>query len=77
MIYDAPFSNFSLFFISVLTKDTASMVYAQILEMENARLPVRLNIPASMTGIPRIMVAIPAHKQSQATRIVLNSDFIA
>ena len=77
MIYDVPGSNLSLFFISVLTKDTASMTYAQILEMENARLPVRLNMPASMTGIPRIMVAIAAHKKSHATRIALNSDFIA
>jgi hypothetical protein len=52
-------------------------VYAQIFEMENARLPVRLNRPATMTGIPRIMVAIAAHKASHATRIALNSDFIA
>ena len=53
------------------------MVYAQIFEMEKARLPVRLKRPASMTGIPRIMVAIDAHKKSHATRIALNSDFIA
>jgi hypothetical protein len=45
--------------------------------MENARLPVRLNRPAIMTGIPRIMVAIAAHKTSHITRIALNSDFIA
>jgi len=53
------------------------MTYAQIFERENARLPVRLNRAAMMTGIHRIMVAIDAHKKSHATRIALNSDFIA
>jgi hypothetical protein len=53
------------------------MTYAQIFEKENARLPVRLNRAAMMTGIHRRMVAIDAHKKSHATRIALNSDFIA
>jgi hypothetical protein len=57
--------------------DTASMVYAQSFEMEKARLPVRLSKPAIITGIPRIMVAIPAHKPSHAMQIALYSDFIA
>lgn len=77
MIYDVPFRSFALFFISVRTKDTASMMYAQIFEMENARLPVRLNRPATMTGIHRIMVAMDTHKTSHVTRIALNSDFKA
>jgi hypothetical protein len=77
MIYDVPFRSFALFFISARTKDTASMMYAQIFERENARLPVRLNRAAMMTGIHRIIVAIDAHKKSHATRIALNSDFIA
>ena len=56
--------------------DEPAELYAQSFEMENARLPVRLNKPATMTGIPRIMVAIATHKPSQAMRIALNSDFI-
>jgi hypothetical protein len=77
MIYDVPFRSFALFFISARTKDTASMMYAQIFERENARLPVRLNRAALMTGIARIMVVIDAHKKSHVTRIVLNNAFIA
>src|SRR4030067_1350039 len=77
MTYDCPFRIFSLFFISVRTKETASMMYAQIFERENARLPVQLNRAAMMTGIHRIRVAINAHKKSHATRIILNNAFIA
>src|SRR4030065_1236933 len=76
MIYEVRGRIFSLFFISVRTNETASMVYAQSLEMEKARLPVRLNRPATMTGIPRTMVAITAHKPSHAMQIILNRELI-
>ena len=76
MTYDCPLIIFALFFISARTKETASMMYAQIFEREKARLPVRLNRAAMMTGMHRIRVAINAHKKSHATRMVLNMDFI-
>jgi hypothetical protein len=36
-----------------------------------------LNMPATMTGIPRITVAIVAQKPSHAIHIALNIDFMA
>jgi hypothetical protein len=79
LTHDAPtsFRILFVFFISVRTKDPASMMQAQSFEIENARLPVRLDRPATMTGIPRITVAIVAQKPSHATHIALNSDFMA
>jgi hypothetical protein len=53
------------------------MVYAQSFEIENARLPVRLNRPMGMMKIHRMTVAIVAHKPSHATHVALYNDFIA